>query len=184
MNINALQSAAKDLEGKEDWHAALKKYEAALVMDNSLAEAQQGRQRAMLRAQISDRLEQILSQPKRVYDPKVYAETMALQKKLNSLSDKGPVLSKQLAALDRLLHKATSLVDVLLRSDNLTLVSLRKVDELGYFAEKNLSLRPGKYVAVGVRQGYRDARVTFNIDPDMPMQTVTVQATEKITLGN
>ena len=154
-----------------------------MTLNSSLAEAQQGQQRTVLRGKINDRLEQILSQPERIYDPKVFQETKAFQNKLNAVADKGPILRKQLASLDRLLHKANTPVDVLLRSDNLTLVTLRKVDELGYFAEKSLSLRPGKYVAVGIRQGYRDARVTFMIDPDKSMQIVTVQASEKIALG-
>ena len=183
ININSLQTDARALEAKENWHAARKKYEAALALNSSLAEAQQGQQRTVLRGKINDRLEQILSQPERIYDPKVFQETMAFQNKLNAVADKGPILRKQLASLDRLLHKANTPVDVLLRSDNLTSVTLRKVDELGYFAEKSLSLRPGKYVAVGIRQGYRDARVTFMIDPDKPMQIVTVQASEKIALG-
>jgi tetratricopeptide (TPR) repeat protein len=184
ININSLQSEARALEEKEDWHAALEKYNAALALNSSLAEAQTGKQRITLRGKIHDRIEQILSQPKRIYDPKVFEETTAFQTKLSALTEQGPLLRKQLAALDRLLHKANTPVDVLLRSDNQTLVTLRKVDELGLFTERSLSLRPGQYVAVGIRQGYRDVRVTFMLDPDKSMQIVTIQAAEKIALGN
>lgn len=183
ISINSLQSDARTLEDQENWPAALTKYNAALKLDSSLAEAQQGQQRATLRSKVHDKLEKILTQPKRVYDPKVYKETMVLQNKLSALSDKGPVLRKQLTSLGILLDKANTPVEVALRSDNLTLVTLRKVGELGYFAEKRLSLRPGNYVAVGIRQGYRDARITFMVDPDKSMQKITVQAAEKIALG-
>jgi tetratricopeptide (TPR) repeat protein len=183
ININTLQTEARALEEQENWHAALLKYKAALDLDGSLAEAQQGKQRAELRSKIHDRLEQILSQPKRLYDPKVYGETTAFQTKLNALAERGPLLRKQLLALGELLDKAILPVDVKLQSNNLTLVTLRKVGELGFFLEKDLSLRPGKYVVVGIRDGYRDDRVEFMVDPDKPQQTITVQAAEKIALG-
>ncbi len=184
ININALLAAARTLETQEKWHEAMAKYSAALELDSSLAEAQQGRQRTELRGKIHDRLEQILARPKRLYDPKVYAETVAFQNKLSALANPGPVLSRQLASLRKYLDKALTPVDVTLQSDNLTLVTLRKFGELGFFVKKNLSLRPGKYVAVGIRRGYRDVRVEFTVDPEQNRQIVTVQAAEKIALGS
>ena len=93
------------------------------------------------------------------------------------------MLRKQLASLTRILDKANTPVEVNLQSDKLTLVTLRKVSELGKFLEKTLSIRPGKYVVVGIRQGYRDVRIEFLVDPDKPQQTIIVQAAEKIALG-
>ncbi len=183
INIKSLQSQARDLEEQENWRAALAKYQAALNLDSSLAESQEGQQRTTLRAKIHERLEQILTQAERIYDPKVYKETVGFQSKLSALADKGPILRKQLNALGLLLNKANTPVSISLYSDNLTAVTLRKVGELGYFTEKNLSLRPGKYVAVGVRDGYRDARVEFLVDPEKSTQAITVQAAEKISLS-
>ena len=68
-------------------------------------------------------------------------------------------------------------------SDNLTRVTLYKVGELGYFTSKSLSLRPGNYVAVGRRDGYRDVRVEFFVGPDKAMEPVVVSSNEKIALG-
>ncbi len=183
ININSLLADARELEKQEHWHEALEKYRAALALDNSLAEAQQGRQLASLRDKLHNRLEQILAQPARLYDQKVYTETVDFRKKLNALSNPGPVLSKQLMSLGKILHKANTPVEVNLQSDNLTLVTLRKVGELGFFLEKTLSVRPGSYIVVGIREGYRDVRIEFMVDPDKPLHAITVQTAEKIALG-
>jgi hypothetical protein len=37
---------------------------------------------------------------------------------------------------------------------------------LGTVTQHILSLRPGTYTAVGIRNGYRDVRVTFDVRPD------------------
>ena len=74
-------------------------------------------------------------------------------------------------------------MQVSLQSDSLTRVVLYKVGDLGYFISKELLLRPGNYVAVGQREGYRDARVEFFVAPDQPPQPVVVQSREKIALG-
>jgi len=183
MSINALLATARQLEEEEDWHAAAAKYTAALKLDSSLAEAQQGEQRASLRGRIHDRLQAILARPKRLYEPQVYNEIVDFRHKLNALSNPGQVLNKQLAVLDSLLEKAVTPVKVILKSDNQTRVTLRRIGKLGVFLEKSLSIPPGNYVAVGIREGYRDARVEFSVDPDKPALTVTVLAGEKIALG-
>lgn len=183
ININSLLTDARKFEEEERWDAALEKYGAALKLDSSLAEAQQSQQFASLRSKLNERLELILSQPERLYDSRVYNETVEFQNKLSALSNPGPVLNRQLASLGKILNKANRPVAVTLQSDNLTMVTLRKVEELGKFLEKTLSIRPGKYVAVGIREGYRDVRVEFMVDPDKPLPTIIVQAAEKIALG-
>ena len=183
IRIDSLLSNAEKYAAEEKWDDALEKYRSALKLDSSLAQAQEGQQFASLRSKLNTRLNQIISQPSRLYDPKVFMETVKFKTKLSALSDPGPVLKKQLTAIDKLLSKADRAVDVNMQSDNMTSVTLRKVGELGQFVDKRLSLRPGKYVAVGIRQGYRDVRVEFMIDPDKPLRTITIQAAEKIALS-
>jgi len=69
---------------------------------------------------------------------------------------------------------------VQLRSDGKTDVIVFRVGSLGSFAEKQLSLLPGDYVAVGRRDGFRDVRVEFSLRPGKPMATVMVQCGQKI----
>ncbi|NKB39263.1 MAG: hypothetical protein GKR93_19200 [Gammaproteobacteria bacterium] len=183
VNINTILASARELESEERWHDALDKYNAALKIDGKLAEALDGKKQSSLRSKLHDKLENLLKQPARLYDAKVYDETVEFEKKIQKLSAPGPVLRKQLDSLALLLDKANTPVQFTLQSDNQTKVTLRKVAELGTFAEKSMTLRPGKYVAIGIRQGYRDVRVEFLLDPDKPLRTIVVQAAEKIALG-
>ena len=182
--INEALQQAGAAEQNEDWQGAVSAYDVALKLDGSLGNAREARQRATLRGEIHTRLEQILARPERLFDAGVYNEVAGFRDRIQALSEPGPVLARQLAGLDRILALADTPVTVELRSDNVTLVTVYKVGELGYFTSKTLSLRPGNYVAVGRRDGYRDVRVEFFVDPDKAMEPVVVSSSEKIALGN
>ena len=182
--INQTLEQARAAEQTEDWQGAVAAYDAVLKLDGSLGNAQEARRRAALRSEIHARLEQILGRPERLFDRNAYNEAAGFREKIQALAAPGPTLSRQLAELDRFLALADTPVTVHLRSDTLTRVTLYRVGELGYFNDKALSLRPGNYVAVGHRDGYRDVRVEFYVDPDKTMQPVVVSSSEKIALGN
>ena len=54
---------------------------------------------------------------------------------------------------------------------------------LGSFTAKQMDLKPGKYTLVGTRQGYRDVRQEFTIEPGKKAPTIIVQCEEKISNG-
>jgi tetratricopeptide (TPR) repeat protein len=179
--INTLLKQAGNAEQEEHWHDALTAYREALGIDASLAAAQSGVQRTGIRAQIHDRSEQIITSPERLYDPAVYQEARAFYEKINAVTHKGPILNKQLARIHDLLDKANTPVLLRLQSDNQTNVTVHKVGNLGYFNSKELYLKPGRYVAVGIRAGYQDARQEFLVEPDKPVKVISIQAETKIT---
>lgn len=71
-------------------------------------------------------------------------------------------------------------VAVTLRSDGKTDVTVFRVGGLGRFAQHQLELLPGDYVAVGTRDGYRDVRVSFAVRPGAAPAPVTVQCGQAI----
>ena len=71
-------------------------------------------------------------------------------------------------------------IRVQLISDNVTSVSIYKVGKLGSFATRELSLRPGTYVAVGSRPGYRDVRLEFLVGPELEPKPVVIRCEEAI----
>ena len=181
--INVLLKQAKTAEENEDWQAAVTGYETALKLDNNLGNAQEGKRRAALRNEIHNKLEQILARPERLFDRNAFNKIVSFRDKIQALSEPGPVLAGQLAKLNGLLRLADTPVTVQFGSDNQTRVTLYKVGELGYFVSKSLSLRPGYYVAVGHRGGYRDVRVEFFVDPHQAMEPIIVRTDEKVALG-
>ena len=92
----------------------------------------------------------------------------------------GPRLGEQRDELSRLLKRAATALTVPMVSDNVTQVTIYKVGRLGNFMRKEVSLRPGTYVAIGSRPGYRDVRLEFRVAPEIDMQPVVVQCEEQI----
>ena len=126
------------------------------------------------------RLKEALAKPERLSNDRVYRDTRALYQQALNLDSKGPVLREQLARLDVLLEKAIIPVPVLLQSDEQTDVTVYKVAHLGTFRRHQLTLKPGVYAAVGVRQGYRDVRKEFTVDHDRQSTVVEIACTEPI----
>jgi len=92
----------------------------------------------------------------------------------------GPRLGGQRDELSRLLKRAATPLTVSFVSDNATDVSIYKVGKLGSFETYQLDLRPGTYVAVGSRPGYRDVRLEFRVGPEIELQPVVVRCEEAI----
>jgi hypothetical protein len=69
---------------------------------------------------------------------------------------------------------------VVLKSDGQTRIVISRVARLGVLSERRLMLRPGRYVAVGSRSGYRDVRVTFLVPSNDTETVVEVRCVERI----
>jgi hypothetical protein len=59
-------------------------------------------------------------------------------------------------------------------------VSIFRVGQLGTFSTQELQLRPGSYVAVGSRPGFRDVRLEFRVAPELELEPIVVQCEERI----
>jgi hypothetical protein len=99
---------------------------------------------------------------------------------ITRMPDIGPRLGEQRDELSRLLKRAATPLTVQLMSDNETDVSVYKIGKLGKFSATELELRPGTYVAVGSRPGFRDVRIEFRVGPEMDMQPVAIRCEERI----
>jgi hypothetical protein len=96
-----------------------------------------------------------------------------------AIADPGPRLQAQIIAASDTLAYASTPVAVTMTSDGLTDITLLRVRRLGTLAEQTLSLRPGVYTAVGIRNGYRDVRIKFEVRPDQA-NAVEVRCVETI----
>ena len=64
-------------------------------------------------------------------------------------------------------------------SDGLTDITVLRVQRLGLVQRQILTLRPGTYTAVGMRTGFRDVRIQFEVKPGQ-LNTVDVRCVEAI----
>jgi tetratricopeptide (TPR) repeat protein len=179
-NINTLGREAAALEQSEDWDAAATTYEEILKVDSNLSFAMDGLARSRRMGAIHKQLDEYIKDPDRLSIGSVMQRATTLVVDVTRMPDIGPRLASQRDELSRLLKRAATPVPVELVSDNMTSVSIYKVGTLGTFTNTRLELRPGPYVAVGVRSGYRDVRLEFRVAPEIEMQPVVVRCEEPI----
>ncbi|MDH3547368.1 MAG: hypothetical protein OEN22_09725, partial [Gammaproteobacteria bacterium] len=127
-----------------------------------------------------ERIEKYIAEPDQLSAPATMRAATALVVDITRMPEIGPRLGDQRDELSRLLKRAATPLTVQLVSDNLTDVSIYKVGKLGSFATHELSLRPGTYVAVGSRPGYRDVRLEFRVGPEVEARPIVVRCEEAI----
>jgi len=156
-------AAAVDQESAERWAEAAASYQQVLDKGEGVVDARVGLLRSQARAQLAQGIDVMLADPLRLASDDVFAKASQLLRDAEQISAPGPVLQKQIASLKDALGKARQPVTVQLQSDNKTQVTLLRVGEMGAFASHTLELRPGRYTALGIRPGYRDVRITFEV---------------------
>ena len=179
-NISMLEQEAQSLQQDEHWEAVATTYEEILKIDGNLSFAIDGLSHAREMSALHKKLDEYLSDPDRLSVPSVMQKATLLVVEITRMQEIGARLAAQRDELSRLLKRAVTPVPVALISDNLTNVSVYKVGNLGNFTSRELTLRPGTYVAVGVRPGFRDVRLEFRVAPEIEMQPVVVRCEEQI----
>jgi hypothetical protein len=181
--IAALTAEARALEAREEWWAAIVRYDEALKLDATLAAARDGVARAKPRAAIDVKLQQAIEHSDRLADGEVREQAARLREQAAAIPDPGPRLRQQVSVLDTLLKQAVTEIDVQLQSDEATEIEVYRVGKLGRFRDKTVALVPGRYVAVGSRTGYRDVRVEFTVAHGATLAPVVVRCEQKIAFG-
>ena len=179
-NIAALEREAGTLESREQWQESADTYDRLLLLDGNLSFAQVGLTRTKQMIALHQQLDEYIEKPDSLSSPRTMQTATQLVVSITRMPDIGPRLVEQRDELSRLLKRAATPLTVQLVSDNVTDVSIYKVGKLGNFTATELALRPGIYVAVGSRPGYRDVRLEFRVAPELDMQPVVVRCEERI----
>jgi serine/threonine protein kinase len=179
-DITALENRAMSEEQGEEWAAASATYERILELDGDLEFAKDGIDRARRMEALHSTLEKFIAEPDSLSRNSTMQSATKLLLDVTRMENIGPRLADQRDELSRLLKRAATPLTVRLVSDGFTDVSIYKIGKLGSFDTHELSLRPGNYVAVGVRPGYRDVRQEFRVAPEIDMQPVVVRCEEQI----
>jgi len=173
-------AAAEQAERAERWSVALAEYRKALEIDRNLLAAQQGVERAEPRAMLDGELSAYLERPERLFSAEIRSEARAAVHRAQAIAAPGPVLTRQMTAVERLVVDAETPLRVALASDNLTEVTIYRVGRLGAFERKDMELLPGRYTVVGVRPGYRDVRRELTLLPGSDAPTLVIRCEEPI----
>lgn len=181
--IDSALGAANAAERAEKWSTAIEQYATALKLDPRLAAAGEGKRRAEAYARLHGQLSSLLARPERLTSVAVQREAEAVLSTARG-TEMPTGLSLQAAALERALELARTPVAIALRSNAATQVTIYRVGEFGAFEERAVSLMPGDYTAVGKRDGYRDVRVEFRVEPGDDTRLITIQCEEKFAFGS
>lgn len=178
--IEALRKKAESLTQAERWHEASREFEAALDIDAQAQFAVHGLAESRRMAQMHEQLDRYLGSPERLQSPEPQANARKLLDASRALDAVGPRLAQKLGQLERALELAQTPVKVVLRSDEMTDVSINRVGRLGRFKESVVTLTPGTYVVRGTRSGYRDVRLQLTVAAGASDAVLRVQCEEKI----
>lgn len=179
-SIGRLQNKARVLEQNEEWESAIGVYQDVLKIDGDLQFAKDGLAYSQQRESLHNTLNKYIDDPDSLSIPSTMQTATNLLLDLTRISPMGPRLKDQKNTLTRLLKRAATPLGVQLISDSLTDVAIFRVAKLGSFQSRELELRPGVYVAVGSRAGYRDVRIEFRVAPEIEMKPIVVQCEEQI----
>ena len=174
-----LREQGTQAEREERWADAMGLYQQALEIDALMLFATEGVARAEPRADLDTRLETMPKERDRLIDARIMRLAQETLAEAEAIADPGPRLQAQISEARDTLAYASTPVAVTMTSDGLTDITLLRVRRLGTLAEQTLSLRPGVYTAVGIRNGYRDVRIKFEVRPDQ-QNTVAVRCVETI----
>ncbi len=180
--IRLAQARAAAFEQQERWAEAATQYREALAIDDTLSFARAGRERAETRASLDAKLQNLIDAPAQLLEDPILREARGLLDEAREVAanTSGPRLDGQVARLDELIELASAPQPVELRSDGRTRIRVSRVGDVGTLERETLELRPGDYVAIGSRDGYRDVRVTFSVRPGRPTPAVEVICTQPI----
>ena len=182
--ISAIQMRINAAEAQEEWHTAVTEYDNVLAIDANLVFAINGRDYASKRAQLDDLLVGSIETPDRFYEADVFQQVLDIYYTGRAIESPGPRLVDQLDRLQVLLETSQVPLDIRMVSDNLTDVAILRIGNLGLFEETMVSLKPGRYVAVGKRIGYREVREEFVVGFGQTPDEVVVQCSERIVATN
>lgn len=178
--IDVHMKRASSAAAEERWREASDHYAKALKVDAGFAPALAGKRDSDTRSALDLALSQLADPSTPLLGDKAIQAAEKLVRSASAIPSPGPRLSTQLTAATAAIKQAQTPVPVMLRSDGLTDVTVFRVRHMGSFESEQLALKPGDYIAVGQRVGYRDVRVEFSIRAGEQSQPVEVSCTRRI----
>lgn len=184
-SISSLLANAKRFEQQEEWASARSNYQTVLQRDPNQVAAKLGEIRSAARLQLDNEMTSVLADSLALSRKPQRQKAESVLQEARAITVKGARLNGQIERLSAALGQLDTAIKVAFQSNELTAVTLQKIGskaiKLGQFSQKNLSLKPGRYVATGVRLGYRDVRQDIELLPGAEgVQVFTIQCEQAV----
>jgi len=178
--LASLRKRAESAESAEEWSEAAALYQTIVETQDHLSFAEEGLQRNRELARMTERIDQWLDDPAQLFRPEVLEQARDLMQLGQRTAVGRPKLSEQLRNLEIAVQLASTPISVVFESDTVTEVVIRGIGTLGNFARRDVPLKPGRYVVVGRRNGYRDIRSEISVLPGRQPPVVEIRCTDEI----
>ncbi|MEM9301589.1 MAG: hypothetical protein AAGE01_05730, partial [Pseudomonadota bacterium] len=164
----------------EDWEGALGHFDALLKREPNAREALEGKALADERQSLYGEIERFLARPEGWWSDAGRERAGELIASAEDVAGELPKLATLRARLTAQLVLAEQPVNVTLESDNACNVVVYRVARLGAFDRHELTLKPGRYTAVGTRSGFRDVRREFLVPAGRSPAPVVLRCEEPV----
>ncbi len=175
-----MKQASAALVEQEAWGLALQSYKDALDQDTSLVFAKEGYQLSLKRNNLDLALERYLKSPAAMAKDAELKKAKKLLVQASREKNRGPKLKKQIKDLSLYVSLARIPVELQIRSDSKTDVTVYRIAALGKIDQTSMELIPGSYTIVGTRKGYRDVHENLTLLGGRGAVSIDVSCTEKI----
>ena len=188
--ISSLTKKAAKAERLEQWQNALNYYNKIIKIDADINSILVKYKRTQLYIKLNTILDNIINKPQRLQNNIVFEQAKKSLKNINHkinnlqsglyLLQQTPKLAKKINKTESIIKKASAIVIVTIFSDNLTDIIIKKISHPGLLIEEKLTIRPGKYIIKGSRDGYKDIREELIIHSTDKHRSITIKCTELI----
>ena len=178
--IASWRERAESAEVAEKWSEAASLYQKILETQDNLSFAEEGLRRNRELARIAEGIANLLDDPTQLFRPEILEEAHNLIELGRRTAAGKPKLAEQVQHLEIAVQLASTPIPVVFESDTVTEVIIRGMGTLGNFSRRDVPLKPGRYIVVGRRNGYRDTRSEISIIPGRQQPVVEVRCTERI----
>ncbi len=178
--IASLRKRAEAAESAEKWSEAASLYQTIVKTQDNLSFAEEGLKRNRELARIAGGIAKLLDDPTQLFQPETLEKARDLMQLGRRSAEGRPQLSEQVRSLEIAVQLASTPISVVFESDMATEVVIRGVGTLGNFARRDVPLKPGRYVVMGRRNGYRDTRSEISVIPGRQPPVVEIRCTDEI----
>jgi len=180
LKVEKFITDARAAARSDDWVKAEARYAEAGKLVPDKQEVVQGRKLARQIIDATNEVTNHLSSPNRLSSLNVAKLVEGLLKSTRDIQTFSTSLAAKAKQLSNLLDDYSQPIPVRVISDGKTFVSVRGVGQVGKVKQKEIKLRPGKYVFEGERAGYKNKSVEITIEPSSFLSKVQVYCDEPI----
>ena len=166
LSLESALNEANQSVSNDDWDRAYQAFSKANSIDPANATAVEGERIAAEMLAGRRGLDRFLKRPDRLASKTVAAAARQALEEVRHLTGLSPTLKDSTEKLSKMIEHASRPVEVLVKSDGKTDITVRRIGIVGKTLEKVIKLRPGDYTFEGTRTGYKSKLINISVPVD------------------